>query len=70
MTRPALTLVPVPDDELTEAIHLCLGPRRMACGAEQGVAVFDLDLSRVTCQDCLGAVKDAQDRLAGEPHDC
>lgn len=46
-----VTLVVVPDEEIVELLHLAAGPRRMCCGATDGLAV--IDPARVTCPGCL-----------------
>lgn len=56
-------LTDVTDRETTEPTHLCVGFGKMACGAAGGPAVFDLDLSVVTCDECLAAVERVQSEM-------
>lgn len=50
--RIATNFVVIPDEELTDPIHVMTGPRSMLCGVESGHAVSLIDVGRMTCKDC------------------
>lgn len=51
--RAAGLPIVVPDEEITEPIHLLLSPHMMACGETAGLGMFDFQADRVTCKDCV-----------------
>jgi hypothetical protein len=46
-----MNYVVVPDEEITELIHLQTGPRDMLCGERAGLGVMEME--RVTCPHCF-----------------